>query len=52
VLRQPGVTSALIGATSTWQLDHNLKALDFPALTEGELAEIDRHGVHGTGLRV
>ncbi|MGH3643951.1 MAG: aldo/keto reductase [Mycobacterium sp.] len=52
VLRQPGVTSALIGASSTWQLDHNLKALDFPALTEGELAEIDRHGVHGTGLRV
>jgi L-glyceraldehyde 3-phosphate reductase len=52
VLRQPGVTSALIGASSTWQLDHNLKALDFPALTENELAEIDRHGVHGTGLRV
>ena len=51
VLRQPEVTSALIGASSTGQLDHNLKALDFPPLTEGELAAIDRHGVHGTGLR-
>ncbi len=52
VLRQPQVTSALIGASSTWQLDHNTKALDFPALTEAELALIDEHGVHGTGLRV
>ncbi|MFD8810186.1 aldo/keto reductase [Streptomyces sp. NPDC059627] len=51
VLRQPQVTSALIGASSTWQLDHNLKALDFPPLTEAELALIDRHGVHGTGFR-
>jgi L-glyceraldehyde 3-phosphate reductase len=52
VLRQPQVTSALIGASSTAQLDHNLKALDFPPLTGEELAAIDRHGVHGTGLRV
>jgi L-glyceraldehyde 3-phosphate reductase len=52
VLRQPQVTSALIGASSTAQLDHNLKALDFPQLTEAELAAIDRHGVHGTGLRL
>jgi L-glyceraldehyde 3-phosphate reductase len=52
VLRQPQVTSALIGASSTWQLDHNVKALDFPALTEQELALIDEHGVHGTGLRL
>ncbi|MER5790436.1 aldo/keto reductase [Streptomyces sp. NPDC001980] len=51
VLRQPQVTSALIGASSTWQLDHNLKALDFPPLTDEELALIDRHGVHGTGSR-
>ena len=50
VLRQPQVTSALIGASSTWQLDHNVKALDFPPLTEAELALIDEHGVHGTGL--
>ncbi|MFG2578844.1 aldo/keto reductase [Streptomyces malaysiensis] len=52
VLRQPQVTSALIGASSTWQLDHNTRALDFPPLTDEELALIDRHGVHGTGVRV
>ncbi len=50
VLRQPAVSSALIGASSTAQLDHNVKALDFPALTDDELAIIDEHGVHGTGL--
>jgi L-glyceraldehyde 3-phosphate reductase len=50
VLRQPSVTSALIGASSTWQLEHNVAALSFPQLTEEELVEIDRHGVHGTGL--
>jgi L-glyceraldehyde 3-phosphate reductase len=52
VLRQPQVTSALIGASSAWQLDHNVKALDFPPLTEQELALIDEHGQHGTGLRL
>ncbi|SDR22151.1 aldo/keto reductase [Thermostaphylospora chromogena] len=51
VLRRPQVTSALIGASSTWQLDHNVKALGFPPLSEEELALIDEHGVHGTGLR-
>ncbi|WP_030144349.1 aldo/keto reductase [Glycomyces sp. NRRL B-16210] len=50
VLRRPEVTSALVGASSTWQLDHNVKALDFPALTDDELAVIDEHGVDGTGL--
>ncbi|WP_147944006.1 aldo/keto reductase [Microbispora sp. CSR-4] len=52
VLRQPQVTSALIGASSTAQLDHNVKTLGFPPLTEQELALIDEHGVHGTGLRL
>ncbi|MEU6563015.1 aldo/keto reductase [Nocardia nova] len=51
VLRRPEVTSALIGASSTAQLDHNLAALSFPALTDEELALIDEHGVHGTGTR-
>ncbi|MFC5263165.1 aldo/keto reductase [Kribbella qitaiheensis] len=51
VLRQPQVTTALIGASSTSQLDHNLAALDFPPLTEEELVLIDEHGVHGTGQR-
>ncbi|GAB3278047.1 aldo/keto reductase [Kineosporia babensis] len=49
VLRRPEVTSALIGASSTWQLEHNLKALDFPPFTTGELELIDEFGVHGTG---
>jgi L-glyceraldehyde 3-phosphate reductase len=44
VLREPQVTSALIGASSTEQLDHNVKALDFPALTGPELALIDEYG--------
>lgn len=49
VLRRPEVTSALIGASSTAQLDHNLAALDFPDFSAAELALIDEHGVHGTG---
>lgn len=40
-LRRPEVTSALIGASSTAQLDHNVRALDFPDLTDDELAVID-----------
>lgn len=52
VLRQPAVTSALVGASSTWQLDHNLKALEFPPLADDELAVIEEHGVHGTGLNL
>lgn len=52
VLRQPAVSSALVGASSTWQLEHNLQALQFPALSEEELAIIDEHGVHGTGLKL
>lgn len=51
VLRRPEVTSALIGASSTQQLDHNLQALSFPDLTDEELALIDKHGVHGTGSK-
>ncbi len=44
-LRDPRVTSAVIGASSVEQLDTNLDALDFPPLTEAELAEIDKHAV-------
>ncbi|MFD6274741.1 aldo/keto reductase [Streptomyces sp. NPDC060209] len=50
VLRRPQVTSALIGASSVWQLDHNVGSLDFPPFTEEELTLIDEHGVHGTAL--
>lgn len=52
VLRRPEVTSALVGASSTWQLDHNVKALDAAPFTDEELAFIDEHGVHGTGLKL
>lgn len=51
-LRRPEVTSALIGASSTEQLDHNVRALEFPDLTADELAIVDEHGVHGTGLNL
>jgi L-glyceraldehyde 3-phosphate reductase len=44
-LRDPRVTSAVIGASSVEQLDTNLDALDFPALTDDELTEIDRYAV-------
>ena len=44
-LRDPRVTSAVIGASSVEQLDTNLDALDFPTLTGDELAEIDRYAV-------
>jgi len=41
VLRQPVVTSAVIGASSVAQLEQNLKALGRLDFTAGELAEID-----------
>jgi len=42
VLRHPGVTSAVIGASSVEQLDENLQALERPAFQVEELAEIER----------
>jgi L-glyceraldehyde 3-phosphate reductase len=44
-LRDRRVTSAVIGASSVEQLDANLDALDFPPLTEEELARIDEDAV-------
>jgi L-glyceraldehyde 3-phosphate reductase len=44
-VRDPRVTSAVIGASSVQQLDTNLDALDGPPLTEEELAEIDGYAV-------
>jgi L-glyceraldehyde 3-phosphate reductase len=41
VLRDPRVTSALIGASSVQQLETNVAALDNLAFTDEELAEID-----------
>ena len=51
VLRQPQVTSALIGASSVQQLEDNLAAAHAPALTDHEVAAIEPFAVHGTGLR-
>jgi L-glyceraldehyde 3-phosphate reductase len=42
LLRLPAVTSALIGASSTVQLDTNVKVLDRLDFSADELAEIDR----------
>jgi L-glyceraldehyde 3-phosphate reductase len=43
VLRDPRVTSALVGASSVAQLEDTLGALARPDFTDDELAEIDRH---------
>jgi L-glyceraldehyde 3-phosphate reductase len=44
-LRDPRVTSAVIGASSVEQLDTNLDALAGPPLTDDELTAIDQHAV-------
>ena len=44
-LRDPRVTSAVIGASSVEQLDTNLDALAGPPLTDDELRAIDAHAV-------
>lgn len=51
VLRQPTVTSALIGASSVAQLEQNVAALDAAPLSAEEIAAIEPFAVHGTGLR-
>jgi L-glyceraldehyde 3-phosphate reductase len=45
VLRDPRVTSALVGASSVQQLEANVGALANPEFSKEELAEIDRHAV-------
>jgi L-glyceraldehyde 3-phosphate reductase len=44
-LRDPRVTSAVIGASSVEQLDVNLDAMSGPAFSDEELAAIDRDAV-------
>jgi L-glyceraldehyde 3-phosphate reductase len=46
-LRDPRVTSVLIGASSVVQLDQNVAALDHLDFTADELANIDRYAVDG-----
>jgi L-glyceraldehyde 3-phosphate reductase len=50
-LRDPRITSALIGASSVAQLEANVAALDNLDLTEDELAEIDRHATE-SGINI
>ncbi|MBD2759624.1 L-glyceraldehyde 3-phosphate reductase [Yimella sp. cx-573] len=45
VLRDPRVTSALIGASSVQQLENSLGALDNLEFTDEELKAIDKHAV-------
>ncbi|HAM25332.1 MAG TPA: aldo/keto reductase [Microbacteriaceae bacterium] len=51
VLRQPQVTSALIGASSVAQLENNIAALESAPLSQEEIAAIEPYAVHGTGIR-
>jgi L-glyceraldehyde 3-phosphate reductase len=50
ILRPGGVTSALIGASSTKQLDENLAAADKTDFTDEELAAIDRFAGDAQGV--
>ena len=47
VLRDPRVTSALVGARTVAQLDDTLDALHRLDFSAEELAEIDRHAMEG-----
>ena len=42
-LRDPRMTSTLVGASSVEQLEANLRALDRLTFSDDELAEIDRY---------
>jgi L-glyceraldehyde 3-phosphate reductase len=52
VLRDPRMTSALIGASSVKQLEENVAALAGPALTDAELKEIDVFAVDTEGTNI
>jgi L-glyceraldehyde 3-phosphate reductase len=46
-LRDPRVTSTLVGASSVGQLEQNVAALDQLDISDDELAAIDRHAGEG-----
>jgi L-glyceraldehyde 3-phosphate reductase len=50
-LRDPRVTSALIGASSVEQLEDNVTALDRLDFTDEELAEIERYATE-SGINI
>src|SRR5215216_7520460 len=47
VLRDPRVTSALVGARTVAQLDNSLAALESSAFSAEELAAIEQHATEG-----
>jgi L-glyceraldehyde 3-phosphate reductase len=51
VLRDPRITSALVGASSVRQLEANVATLDRPDFSPDELAEIDRYATD-TGINL
>ena len=51
ILRDPRVTSALVGASSVEQLDNTLDALKNLSFTDDELKKIDKHAVD-TGINL
>ncbi|MFE7773961.1 L-glyceraldehyde 3-phosphate reductase [Streptomyces sp. NPDC057445] len=52
VLRDPRMTSALIGASSVKQLEENVAALAGPPLSDEELKEIDTFAVDTAGTNI
>ncbi|MEW1545029.1 L-glyceraldehyde 3-phosphate reductase [Streptomyces tsukubensis] len=52
VLRDPRMTSALIGASSVAQVEENVAALSSPPLTAAELTEIDAFAVDTAGTNI
>jgi L-glyceraldehyde 3-phosphate reductase len=52
LLREGGVTSVLLGASSTAQLDENLGALSSTAFDDAELAEIDEITQGESGINI
>ncbi|MGW8378779.1 L-glyceraldehyde 3-phosphate reductase [Streptomyces sp. ODS28] len=52
VLRDQRMTSALIGASSTRQLESNVAALKAPELTDEDLREIDEYAVSEPGTNI
>jgi L-glyceraldehyde 3-phosphate reductase len=52
VLRDPRMTSALMGASSVRQLEANVAALGAAPLTSEELAEIDAYAVSTDGVNI
>jgi L-glyceraldehyde 3-phosphate reductase len=51
VLRDPRVTSALVGASSVEQLEANVAAVERLGFTDDELAEIDRYATE-SGINI